>query len=494
MHKKMMSRRDLLKSIVMVAAGTMLSACVPGGATPTPGNATEEVGQTPPSAKEIKLLFYAGSTAPTDPNAQLPEGQVSKVAMQKIVDAYRELHPNISVEWYRFPEGVSGTEWLTARIMAQDAPDIYQSLPEEVFPFINKGYALDFGPAFERPNPYLPGNKAWKDQFQDVAMFYSIGPDGKYYSAIMDSQGVMIAYNKTLFDKLGIGEPPKSWGGFLAVCKSIKDAGTIPIAGDLSYDNWYPEWTSEPNLNQLWYDTIYKADDDMNKLIGSKEVAIHLQKGDWYDWDADLLTTRLLKETVPYLPEGWQGMLDLGQLFRQQKCAMLYNGSWSLQNYQNDPPPFEIGWMEAPILEKSVSPKASGKNVAIMGAWGQVNWHIPGYLQETASDKVDASFDLLNFIFLPENVTALSSESAMIPAINDAVAPPVMAPFQRDFDRPVPYQGWENLSEDAYRAQLEVWGAYLPGDMSDNEYLALAKSTLEDQVRRVIEQNPDWKV
>jgi raffinose/stachyose/melibiose transport system substrate-binding protein len=488
------SRRTLLKSLAMVAGGTALYACAPNAtATPQAQNPTQALAPTAVPAKPVKILFYAGPTGPTDPNAQLPAGQKPKTVMGKIVDDYRQQHPNVSVEWYRYPEGVSSTEWLTARISAQDAPDIYQCLPEDVFPFINKGYALDFGPAYDKPNPYVAGNKAWKDQFLDVSKFYAIGPDGHYYSVIMDQMGVMIVYNKTIFDKLGI-KPPKMWSEFMAACKEIKASGVIPIAGDLSYDNWYPEWTSETNLNQLWYDTMYKADDDKNSLIGSKEVAMHVQKGDWYDWDADLLTTKLLKDTVPYLPDGWQGKLELVQLFRQQKCAMWYDGSWDIQNFRNDPPPFEVAWMDLPILDNSVSPKASGKNVAIMGAWGQVNWHIPGYLGTKDPEKVNAIFDLLYYIFTPDNVTAMSTESGMIPAVIDAKAPAEMGPFQRSYDRPVPYQGWENLSEDAYRAQLDVWGAYLATDMSDKDYLDLAKKTLDDQVRRNVEANPDWKV
>jgi len=489
-HK--MSRRDLLRSAAIVAAATAVSACTPAVSTQPAAQATEKPVEKSPAAKEVKIVFYAGTTAPTDPNASLPAGQKPKVALQKITDAYRALHPNVSVEWYRFPEGVSTSEWLTARILAQDAPEIYSCNPEEVFPFVNKGYALDFGPAYASPNPYEPGNKAWKDQFREVALNYAIGPDGKYYSAIMDEMGVMISYNKTLFQKLGLNVP-KSWGDFMAACKAIKEAGTIPIAGDMSYDNWYPEWTSTPNLNQIWYDTIYKADDDGNRLIGSKEVAIHVQKGDWYDWDADLLATKLLKETLPYLPDGWQGVLDLAMLFRQQTCAMIYDGSWNVQNYVNDPPPFEVAYMEFPILEKEITPRASGKNVATMGAWGNVNWHIPGYIGSD-QEKADTIFDYLKFIFTPDSVTAMSAESGMIPTITGATAPPMMAPFRRDYDRPVPFQGWENLSEDAYRAQLEVWGTYLPSNMSDNEYLELAKAKLNDQVRRAVELNPDWKV
>jgi raffinose/stachyose/melibiose transport system substrate-binding protein len=488
-----LSRRAMLKYMTLVAGGSVLSACAPTTVPTQAEKSTPVPSQTPPPAKPIKIVFYAGPTGPTPQNAQLPVGQKPKTVLGKIADAYRQLHPNVSVEWYNFPESVSTTEWLTARITAQDAPDIYQCLPEEVFPFINKGYALDFGPAYNRPNPYVTGNKAWIDQFLDVSKFYAIGPDGHYYSVIMDQMGVMLVYNKTLFDKLGI-KPPKMWTEFIAACNEIKAAGTIPIAGDMSYDNWFPEWTSEPNLNQVWYDTIYKADDDKNGLVGSKEVAIHVQKGDWYDWDADLLATKLLKAVVPYLPQGWQGKLDLNQLFRQQKCAMWYDGSWDIQNFVNDPPPFEVAWMELPILDKSVTPRASGKNVAIMGAWGQVNWHIPGYLGTKYPDKVNTIFDLLYYIFTPDNVTTLCDESKMIPAITGSKAPSEMAPFQRSYDRPVPFQGWENLSEDAYRAQLQVWGQYLAADMSDNDYLALAKQTLNDQVRINVEANPSWKV
>lgn len=215
------SRRKFLKAAVATAVGTTISACAPVVSEQSAGQATEKPVDKAPAAKEVKILFHAGTTVPTDPKAKLPEGQKPKVVLQNIVDAYREIHPNVSVEWYRFPEGVSMSEWLTARIMAQDAPEVYNCNPEEVFPFINKGYALDFGPAYDRPNPYVSGNKAWKDQFREVAMNYAIGPDGKYYSAIMDEMGVMIAYNKTLFEKLGL-DVPKSWGAFMAACEAIK--------------------------------------------------------------------------------------------------------------------------------------------------------------------------------------------------------------------------------------------------------------------------------
>ncbi len=493
------SRRALLKSLAMIAAGTVVSACGPRPSAPEAGKPPAETNQTanPPTAvgKATNILFYAAGATPTDPNAQLPEGQSPKVALQKIADAYRALHPNVQIDWYRFPENVAKGEWLTARMAAQDCPDIYQCLPEDLWPHVNKGWALPFDDAMNLPNPYLSGNAAWRDQFLDVALNYATGPDGKLYSAIMDAMGIMVSYNKTTFDQLGIKPPTRwPWLDFMSACEELKKAGYIPIAGDLSYENWYPEWVTGPILNQFIWDTVLKADDDGNGIVQSKEVAIHLQKGDFPDLEADLQVSKLLKTTVPYLPEGWQGKLDLIQLFRMGKCAIMFSGSWNVVNFDKDPPPFEISWVDAPIVTKALFPNVPEKVIRTLGAWGITNWHIPGYLAKQDPDKVGVVFDWLKFVSVPDNVTTLCAEASMIPTVKGAKTIPSLEKFLAPYDRATPYQGWENLSEDAYRMELELWEAYLPSNMSDDEFLELAKAKLQEALRLVLEQNPDWKI
>ena len=55
------------------------------------------------------ILHWAQSAEPTDPNAQLTEGQTPHVAYQDVADKYMEEHPNVEIEWYRFPAGAHST-------------------------------------------------------------------------------------------------------------------------------------------------------------------------------------------------------------------------------------------------------------------------------------------------------------------------------------------------------------------------------------------------
>ncbi len=306
------SRRDMLKAIGFAAGAATLAACAPAAAP------TAKTGETAPTtapaagaAKKFTILHWAQGAEPTDPNAQLAEGQVPHVAYQTIADEYMKMKDNVEIEWYRFPAGSQFTEWLVARMTAQDAPDIYWANTEDLWPHINKGWALDFTPYMNQPNPYVSGNTAWKDQFQDVAIYSQTGPDGKLYGVNMDGAGVLTVYNKDAFAKAGIDKEPKTWTEFMAAWQKLLDAGYIPYGGDLSPDTCcYPHWLSAHMYNQLVWDNIYNWDDDKNKVIGAKELVNHYQKGDFMDWEAYLKFAKLFKDMTPFLPTGYEGKLD----------------------------------------------------------------------------------------------------------------------------------------------------------------------------------------
>lgn len=179
------------------------------------------------------------------------------------------------------------------------------------------------------------------DQFQDVAIYSQTGPDGKLYGVNMDGAGVLTVYNKDAFKKAGIETEPKTWGEFMAAFKKLKDAGFIPFGGDLSIENYTAHWLEAHVYNQLVWDTIYNWDDDKNKVISGKEVAVHFQKGDFMDWDAYLEYAHLFKEMVAYWPTGYEGKLDYRQLFRQGKVAMYMEGNWAVSQFKSSPLPFE---------------------------------------------------------------------------------------------------------------------------------------------------------
>ncbi len=490
MIPRTMSRRDMLKALGAIAAGSLLAACAPAAPAPAPGGAPAAA-----PAKKYKILHWAQAAEPTDPNVQLAEGQTRHVAYQVIADKYMEQHPDVEIEWYRFPAGSNLSEWLLARMTAQDAPDIYWANTEDLWPHVNKGWALDFTEYMNQPNPYVPGNKAWKDQFEEIAIISQTGPDGKLYGVNMDGAGVMTVYNKDAFADAGITDKPRTWGDFKEVWQKLLDKGYIPYGADLSPETCcFPHWLSAHIYNQLVWDKIYDWDDDGNRVITGKELAVHGQKGDFPDWDAYLKFAHLFKEMTPYFPVGYEGVVDYRQLFRQGKVVMYMEGNWAVSQFKASPPPFEFGWLAFPIITKDIWPAAPEKIVRIQGAWGAMQYHVPGYLAQKEPDKIPVIMDWLMFSSVPEHVGMVCKETGLVPLTKGAEGLPELAPFYEPYDRAVPYQSWQTLSTSGLQAEYKLWQAYLPSDMSDSEFLDMAKKAWDEEVRKVLEANPDWKV
>jgi ABC-type glycerol-3-phosphate transport system substrate-binding protein len=498
---KKLSRREMLKALGLSTAGVTLAACAapPPAAPPTQAPAPDEEAapvEAPPSAAKMTILHWAQAAEPTDPNTQLTEGQTPHVAYQNIADDYTEAHPDVEIEWYRFPAGAQFNEWFLARMTAQDCPDIYWANTENLWPHVNKGWVLDFTEYMNTANPYVADNAKWVDQFQEVAVISQTGPDGKLYGVNMDGAGVLTVYNKDAFADAGITAEPKTWNEFKDAWQKLLDKGYIPYGADLSSATCcFPHWFSAHAYNQLIWDDVYKWDDDKNRVITSKEVATHFQTGDFMDWDAYLKMAKLLKEMTPYFPVGYEGQLDYRQLFRQGKVAMYMEGNWAISEFTSSPPPFEISWLHFPIITKDIWPNSPEKIVRIQGAWGAMQYHVPGYLPDTAPEKIPAIMDWLMWSSKPEHVTAVCAETSLVPLTYGAQARPELAPFTAPYDRAVPYQSWGTLDGAlGIEAEYTLWQAYLPSEMGDDEFLETAKKLLGEVVDKVLEANPDWKI
>lgn len=491
MSDKNLSRRNFLKATSLAAAGATLAACTTPTAAPTEAPKEAPVVE----AKKFTLSHWAQSAEPTDPNTKLEEGQVAKVAYQKVADEYMKNHPNVTIEWYRFPTGSQWSEWYMARMAAQDAPDIFWANTEDLWPHVNKGWSLDFTPYMNMPNPYVPGNKAWKDQFEEIAIISQTGPDGKLYGVNIDGAGVLTLYNKDAFKKAGIDKEPETWAEFMAAWEKLKAAGYIAYGADLSPATCcFPHWFQAHTYCQLMWDDIYKWDDDKNRVITSKELATHAQKGDALAWEPYLRMAHLLKDMSAYFPTGYEGQLDYRQLFRQGKVGMYMEGNWATGDFKRSPLPFDYGWLHFPIITKDIWPTAPEKIVRIQGAWGGMQYHVAGYMAQKEPDKLPVIMDWLMYSSEPGNVTKCLMETGMVPLTKGAQGIPELEPFTRPYDRAVPYQSWQTLSSGGLETEYKLWQAWLTTDMSDDDFLAKAKADWKGEVDKVLESNPDWKL
>ena len=452
---------------------------------------TRVVEATKGPAKTFTLSIECYRAAPQDPKVPLRAGEKAIVGLGPFLDEYMSEHSNVKIEYYRKPTGV-GIEWLEARMAARDAPDWWWGHGEQIWPNIHKNWALDITAWVKSPNPYMPGKRVWESYIREIGRVAVIGPDGKTYGVCLDGQGVLTFYNKKIFQDLGLKEY-RTWAEAVEVWKKIKEAGFIPFGGDLGGSCCYPHWTFGHIYNQLAYDKILKYDDNGDLFILTKELVQHTLKGDFDQWPELLRMFQLCKQQAAFLPQGYRGTVDYRMMFRQGKVATYMENNEFGVTYQRDAPPFEIGYMDYPVITADQYAGARDKTVRIDGPWGNLQYFVTGYLKETEPDKLPIIKDVLMYISQPHIVGAVSAEGGMIPFVEGAPVAPNMEPWMRPYDRAVAWQSWATLSGTAYEAQKNLMGQYMFGDINDNQLLEKAKKSWGEEVQKLLDNNPDWK-
>ncbi|WP_285774175.1 extracellular solute-binding protein [Microtetraspora sp. NBRC 13810] len=132
---------------------------------------------------------------------------------------YEKAHPNVKINITPI-ENEAFKAKLTTVTQSGEAPDLFQTwgggvLDQQVQAGLVKDLTADVA---AWPSPLLPL----------AVQPYQIG--GKTYGVPYDIGMVGFWYNKALFAKAGIDEPPATWAEFLDDVKALKDAGITPIA------------------------------------------------------------------------------------------------------------------------------------------------------------------------------------------------------------------------------------------------------------------------
>lgn len=146
--------------------------------------------------------------------------------MQEVIDEYESQHPNITIKYEQkritqyednLYERLGNTEITTPDIVRINNTWTYKfedrlaSLPSEVMT------------ASEYQQAFYP---TAKDDFT--------GSDGNIYAIPLEIDGLAMYYNKDIFEKAGITEPPKDWDTLIEVAKELTltdYSGNITQAG-----------------------------------------------------------------------------------------------------------------------------------------------------------------------------------------------------------------------------------------------------------------------
>ena len=274
-----------------------------------------------------------------------------RVGLEKLVDEYEKLHPDIEIELTVIVQEFE--TWIRTRMAAGGdmIPDLYNG--NYTAGYDRQGKLVNLNKYLNSVNPYT--GKIWKDSLDPIMIErYSIA--GNHYMMPFDYVEIAVFYNKNIFKKLNL-QIPKTWKEWLTTCEKIKNAGYIPLAiggnadsfwagdmgwlvrllGDVYLRDLLPEivavpgdWDYDPARNK---DYEYSPDDYLTDVMVAynQERMLNAILDDTFDFSSPKFKQIYvrLKELSQYFQSGFMGVPTSSsiQLFYQQRAAMCILGS-----------------------------------------------------------------------------------------------------------------------------------------------------------------------
>jgi raffinose/stachyose/melibiose transport system substrate-binding protein len=432
--------KAMRKKVVVLLAGLIALTAILAGC----GSNSKDEGANASAAsgEQVKLTYW------TQFAESLPESKWIAAAIKKFEDS----HPNVTVEVVRQAQDPSFYAMFQASSLSKTGPDIID--------LWTGLYALRYKQFLE------PLNKVLTDEQKNQLIGLQYGAEGfdmknDIYGIPSEVQFYMGFYNKTLFQKAGIVDVPKTYDDFLASAQKLKDAGILPIA-----DGGFNGSAYQPNQGFAYFMMNTLSPDDIHKLrtgklsFDSQELIEPLKK-----WEA-LYRNKLVNEDA-------MSTLNANKLFVEGKAAMIFNdGSWDMPQYIEALGAENVGLFFPPLYNDNAPSK--GYTVAYPGVMTAVTNY---------SEHKDLALEFIKSALDP-SVMGTMAETGLIPAMKglskDLLTTPQAKELYEIMENDKNWPMYDNL------IQPEVITAII----KELQLVALGKATPENALK-VIQQTWD---
>jgi hypothetical protein len=438
--------------------------------------------------------------------------------VHELMQQWQAMYPNVQLG-YDYIGGTNVTErftWINTNLLAGTLPDaVMIYFPgQDITNAVDLIY--DFSEDLQQPNPYS-SNPTWRADFplDGLVLNQTQSSDGGNrvigFTLSGDSGVTTFAYNRTMFDEVGV-EPPKTWGEFMEIQQKLKDAGytpfQMPTAGPLG---WVWNWAEWIIREQLMADVIAECDiEEPFNLLSDKEVVRCVVTGQFSLEDPRMAETwKLMKNWSQYWQADFLAPPPDVDMFAQGQVGIINTMNLWLGQIANNPNiNFEWGTFYQPPVTAAdsefgndVLPRRVG-NLGQAGS-GSVYFFIPMTTVERSPERFAMARDLIQYMTAPDQLERWCSQQP-IPCyepgtpIEQVYSDPVMVERMRGFFEPGAYQnGGASLNWAAFDRSLDAeWSRlfieYMGGSMTIDEAFAEFQPLLEDSVRRTIRAHPEW--
>jgi raffinose/stachyose/melibiose transport system substrate-binding protein len=250
--------------------------------------------------------------------------QEDRAAYAELFAEFMKANPGITVKFESFAVEQYATVLSTALAAGKGGDVIHTRAYGGLEQFAKAGYLL----ALDNANVPELANLG-----DDAKASLTLRADGKVYSYAFASQTLGLYVNNEVFKRAGV-TPPTTWAELIAVSKTLKDKGVVPLANGMA-----TAWMAEV------FTSVFT-----NPLVGP-EFSADLLSGKATFSDARYVgaLTKLL-ELRDYMPPGFTGIdyPTAQQLFLSGRAAMFAGGSFEIANFRKQNPKLDMTFIAPP--------------------------------------------------------------------------------------------------------------------------------------------------
>ncbi|MBW7453558.1 extracellular solute-binding protein [Paenibacillus sepulcri] len=411
---KASSQKLAVMASVILIVSMLLSGCGSSADTKNESASESASGQNGKSGGDKPVSFKIVSWA----------GPGKKEGMDMVINEYKKIKPNVDITFEEVAQTNADFDvWMAAQLAGNQEPEVAMdfSYDSAYTKYVDKGYkVLEMDPYLDKVSPYT--SKAWKDSFRDVDLnLMRSTENGKLNNIATSMVTLKIAYNKDIYDQLGL-KVPTTYSEMIANFKKIREAdiGVEPFSGFLKVTSawdWFARFTAQqteeqsvPLIDTLLKNNKYEQDEYVKAIDNG---TIDMNKPEIKN------LFELFKDFTSYWAPGAIAMTntEARDMWLQGKAASTFTINIDAKPFASDmKPTFNWDTFEFPVMTKDVAP-SSNENPAEFGDLADAFVVMPSAIKENVQDAV---MDFIMFYTSPEIATKLADMNWIIPTAGGA--------------------------------------------------------------------------
>lgn len=361
-----MKQRFSTMLVLMLALALVVSACgnnSKNGESASPSSSPSNGASQPPAKEPVEVTLAGWGSSPEEQDL-----------LQQVLDEFQAKNPDVKVKYEVIADQYMDV--IKTRLIGNEAPDVFYLDAFEAPGLIEKdvlepldGYVT---PEFDINDFEAPTINAFKSA------------DGKMYGFPKDTSTLALFYNKKMFADAGITAPPTTWDELLTVSEKLtkKNGKKVEVYGL----GQAPELARQMFMINAFGGKL--ADDQGMAAFATPEA----EKG------LSLVIDQHTKANTAGQPSdlgaGWGG-----EMFGQQKAAMVIEGNWAIPYIQTNFKDVDFGTAEVPTVN---------------GKKGTMAFTV-AYVMNKNSQKKEAAWKLLSYLTGKEGMKTWTSKGFALP-------------------------------------------------------------------------------